>query len=353
MSKTDLMLAFYRKNSFYRAYMSDGASRNDNHGRAKASRDGKKSKKQQPTLYHVILCRYRLSRGLIKVLQRKLEDTIKTSPENSEIDLWVESPGGDAHAAYKIILELRSRASRIRSVIPDVAKSAASLMAIGTDEIMMARSAELGPLDVQVSHPDREEVTVSGIDVARALDFLTQTAISFVCRGGASIVTFTSLSRKDVLQETCRLAAQLFAPVVGKVDPHLVHQARNQLRVAKHYALNMLKNRRVEKEFRFSEDDADSLLTHLVDHYPDHGYVIDREEARELGLPITYAEAHPRWNTISKIFTKLYIDEESLCAVYPDKNFDPANITSEKKVDARKSRIPQSTIAKTRSMSLG
>jgi hypothetical protein len=40
---------------------------------------------------------------LVKV-RRQIEDKIKEPQESVEIDLWLESPGGDAHTAYKLAL---------------------------------------------------------------------------------------------------------------------------------------------------------------------------------------------------------------------------------------------------------
>ena len=48
-------------------------------------------------------------------IRRQIEDLIKEPQESVEIDLWLESPGGDAHAAYKLALMLRAAASRILS----------------------------------------------------------------------------------------------------------------------------------------------------------------------------------------------------------------------------------------------
>src|SRR5690349_379175 len=97
-----------------------------------------------------------ISRSLVAHVQRLLDNTVKTSKSRTEIEIWLDSPGGDAHAAYKLWLDLRSRCRRLVVVIPDLAKSAATLLALGADEIVMAPAAELGPLDVQISHPDRE-----------------------------------------------------------------------------------------------------------------------------------------------------------------------------------------------------
>src|SRR5690349_3514350 len=110
----------------------------------------------QPALYHLILFQVgdQISRDLVGQIQARLDEAVTTDREHTEIDIWLDSPGGDAHAAYKLILDLRHRSNRLRAVIPDYAKSAATLLALGVDTIFMHAAAELGPLDVQIEHPD-------------------------------------------------------------------------------------------------------------------------------------------------------------------------------------------------------
>ncbi len=94
-------------------------------------------------LYHLILFqggRDEINRLMVQRIQTQLDREITTPREQNEIDIWIESPGGDAHAAYKLILDLRQRCKRLRAVIPDYAKSAATLLALGVDEIYMNES---------------------------------------------------------------------------------------------------------------------------------------------------------------------------------------------------------------------
>ena len=81
-----------------------------------------------------------------------MEEEIESPKECTEIDVWLDSPGGKANAAYKIALLLRSRAAKLRVVVSDYAKSAATLLVLAADEIYMAGAAELGPLDAQIGY---------------------------------------------------------------------------------------------------------------------------------------------------------------------------------------------------------
>lgn len=66
------------------------------------------------------------------------------------LDILLHSPGGSPTAAESIVHLLRSFYKPIRFLIPDIAKSAATMLALSGDEILMDASAELGPIDPQL-----------------------------------------------------------------------------------------------------------------------------------------------------------------------------------------------------------
>jgi hypothetical protein len=84
------------------------------------------------------------------------------SLDGSSLDLLIHSPGGSPEAAESIIESLRSKFKHIRVFIPSYAKSAATMMAMAADEIIMDDDAELGPIDPQM-------VTANGFSPAEAI----------------------------------------------------------------------------------------------------------------------------------------------------------------------------------------
>ena len=70
-----------------------------------------------------------------------------------ELDLVLHSPGGSAQAAEQILEYLRTRFDYIRAIVPLQAKSAATMIALGCDEIFMGAHSELGPIDPQIVVP--------------------------------------------------------------------------------------------------------------------------------------------------------------------------------------------------------
>jgi hypothetical protein len=69
------------------------------------------------------------------------------------LDLVLHSPGGSATAAEQIVNYLRTQFDSIRVIVPLQAKSAATMIALGADEIVMGRFSELGPIDPQIFVP--------------------------------------------------------------------------------------------------------------------------------------------------------------------------------------------------------
>lgn len=83
-----------------------------------------------------------------------IEDLIRTTNTNKPLVLILSSPGGQAVAAEKILNVCRSYAdlnqTSFTAFIPKSAKSAATIIALGADKILMSQAAELGPIDPQI-----------------------------------------------------------------------------------------------------------------------------------------------------------------------------------------------------------
>jgi hypothetical protein len=68
-----------------------------------------------------------------------------------ELDLFLHSPGGFPEAADSIMKYLRTRFEHIRAVVPLAAMSAATMMALACDEVVMGAHSQLGPIDPQLT----------------------------------------------------------------------------------------------------------------------------------------------------------------------------------------------------------
>ena len=84
-----------------------------------------------------------------------LMETVANVTEHN-LDLILHSPGGSAEAAESIVEYLRQRFNHIRVFIPLAAMSAATMVALSGDEIVMGQHSQLGPIDPQfiISTPE-------------------------------------------------------------------------------------------------------------------------------------------------------------------------------------------------------
>lgn len=82
--------------------------------------------------------------------------------DGPSVDVLVHSPGGSADATESIVEALRRKYASVRFIVPSYAKSAATMMVMSGDQIMMDADAELGPIDPQMLLP-------SGVSPAEAV----------------------------------------------------------------------------------------------------------------------------------------------------------------------------------------
>jgi hypothetical protein len=87
-----------------------------------------------------------------------LEELLQNSDlSNRELLLILNSPGGEALAAERIITICRGFSTNGYSVmVPKRAKSAATMVCLGAKQIMMSTTSELGPIDPQIGYRDAQ-----------------------------------------------------------------------------------------------------------------------------------------------------------------------------------------------------
>lgn len=94
-------------------------------------------------------------------------------PESNEVDFLIVSLGGDPMVAYRIISLLRERVAKVYALIPQTAFSAATLLALGANEIVMHPNSHLGPVDMQITTGrDGELRSFSTEDISAFLEFV-------------------------------------------------------------------------------------------------------------------------------------------------------------------------------------
>jgi len=77
-------------------------------------------------------------------------DEVTQKIKSDKVDVFIHSPGGSAEATESIVKILRNRFKDIRFIITGAAKSAATMLAMSGNSILMDDAAEVGPIDPQV-----------------------------------------------------------------------------------------------------------------------------------------------------------------------------------------------------------
>ena len=84
------------------------------------------------------------------VIHEFANQLLKIPNDVEEVDILIVSNGGDATVAWRVISMLREKFKRVSVLLPYAAFSAATLLALGADEIVMHPFSNLGPVDPQL-----------------------------------------------------------------------------------------------------------------------------------------------------------------------------------------------------------
>jgi hypothetical protein len=192
-----------------------------------------------------------------------------------DVLLLIHSKGGSIEPAYVISKTLKRISSKKFTVaVPRRAKSAATLISLGADEIHMGMASQLGPIDPQFGG-------LPALAPANALDVIADLA----CRYPAAADMFTKY-----------LTDQIPIRILG------YYQRVSDSAIQ--YAERLLAGKQLAET-----QTAESVAKHLVNHYKDHGFVIDLDEARNLLGSGIIREATPEYKAADEVFRFLEIIE--------------------------------------------
>lgn len=139
-------------------------------------------------------------------------------------------------------------------IIPDYAKSAATMLALGSDKMLMGYLAELGPIDPQIR-------TTTGPTIpARSLI------------DGLELIRDKIKNKKDPVQ--------MYIPMLYQIRPEIVVNAQNAIDHSEEFAKKWLK----KYMLKGNKTQADKVAEWLSGgkKYKSHGKVIDFTEAKKV-----------------------------------------------------------------------
>ncbi len=188
------------------------------------------------------------------------------------VALLIESSGGEADYAYRIARLFQRRTSKLTVLVPQYAKSAATLMALGASNLILGRDAELGPLDVQMLDPEREDFS-SALDAVQSLERLNYFSLTAIDQLMILMAERTGKKLDTLMPLVFDYATNFVRPLLEKIDTVDYTRKSRELKVAEEYAVRLM-------QVAYSFKTAKQIASHLVGKYPTHGFVVDRQEAR-------------------------------------------------------------------------
>jgi len=96
---------------------------------------------------------------------------IRREPPIHDLDLIIDSGGGDIDMAVKIVEICAHYSEKFTLIVPFLAKSATTIIALSTDDLILGKVGELGPIDPQVKHPTLD-MYFPASSIKNALEFI-------------------------------------------------------------------------------------------------------------------------------------------------------------------------------------
>lgn len=208
-----------------------------------------------------------------------LEELLFDADPAYPLHLMLASPGGDGEVAIRMVRSIQARCTELTIIVPDMAKSAATLMCLGADNILMGPGGDLGPVDPQF--PIAQSL-VSAKDIVAAID----EAEDRIKRAPDTFPLFSSL-----LSDVNMLKVEQARSALARSDA-LVREA-----------LSCAGNRSPEQVSELVEN----LHAPLIEDPTSHSAVISGRTAGDFGLPVTIADPRSdQWRLIWGLWTRYF-----------------------------------------------
>lgn len=212
----------------------------------------------------------------------------------ARLDLFLYSRGGDVSVPWRIVTMIREFCDEFAVLVPYKAHSAATMIALGADKIIMGRKAELGPIDpslVGAPGSGQQPPQISVEDVTSYVSFM---------RERANINDQSALAR--VISQLANHVTPLALGSVNRQYSHIRLVARKLL--SSH-------NERLE------DSRMAAIIEALTEKIYSHGHAIARKEAAEMGLPVEEPD-----DVLESLIWQLFLEYENFLHLHEP--LDPA-----------------------------
>jgi hypothetical protein len=246
------------------------------------------------------------------------------------LDLMINSPGGFGEAAEKLVEMCRNHARfEFRVIVPNYAKSAATMIALGGDKIVMGYLSELGPTDPQfpVAVAGVTQL-VSGQSFIQAFDLAQEKVKESIAKNESPVGYLQSLSASTMepaFIEHCRRGVAFSRDIAKKfltqyqIPAMLNEQGETRAQSSIRKRASRVAENLLSEKARFShgrlisgEEARDEVALHVE--------VLDRDDPQWLSLWELYVRAEVYMQTLApmgdRVVGKLFFDRVSTLPAY-------------------------------------
>jgi ClpP class serine protease len=207
----------------------------------------------------------------------------KTDLKNGMI-LLLNSPGGSGLAAERIIKICRcySGTNEYSVVVPGKAKSAATMVCLGAQKILMSHTSELGPIDPQIVYRGEQ-----GEDRFSAYNIIK--------------------SYKELFDRATKTKGRIepFLQQLSLYDAREIEEMKKELELSSDIAVKALKLG-IFRKLRRTEIEKRIKLFLVPEKVKTHGRPISFEEAKEAGLNVELADSKSeKWDRVYELYVRL------------------------------------------------
>lgn len=186
------------------------------------------------------------------------------------LDLMLHTPGGDMAATESLVDYLRAMfGTDIRAIIPQLAMSGGTIMALSCNQIVMGKESSIGPIDPQFG-----PLAANGL-----------------------LAEFERI-RKEIAEDHSN--ALLWEPILRKINPGFITECENAIEWSHEMAARFLKSNMFQNEKQAAQK-IKSIINHLTESKTtkNHGRHIGLDEAKSIfGDKVVELEADQKFQDL-------------------------------------------------------
>lgn len=229
----------------------------------------------------------RVAPDIIPIVSKQLKK-IAEEGKVPKIDLFIYSTGGDTMVPWRLVSMIREYCDSFGVLVPYKAHSAATMISLGADELVMSDLSEISPIDPATSN------FFNPIDPANPQ---TRVPISV-----EDVIAYFDLAKSKFGIKSDEDLTKVFVQFV-EANPEVHPLALGNVNRI-HNLIRLIAKRLLKSHVHpMREEEIDRVVEYFTEKLYSHQYYVGRREAKdELGLKfVSYADG-----SLSKAMTDLY-----------------------------------------------